>query len=61
LIEVLEKGGGKVKVRDLEAALSKVLKGSKDQEAIVDYAIADTFLESETGWTFDGKVVAIEE
>lgn len=47
-----------IKVRDLGDALLKVLKGNPQRKAIVAHATDSDFLENETSWEFNGKVVS---
>lgn len=54
-------GNGPVKLVNLEAKLTKVLKGNKQAAAIIELATSKAFLKKEKGWTFDGKIIDAEE
>lgn len=60
LLEALEEKGGKIKVADLESAVSRKLKGNKKKDDILDRVIEDEFLELENGWTYKNGAVALD-
>lgn len=44
---------------ELEDALEAVLKGKKGAGAVVDLASSKKFLQTEQGWSFDGKIATL--
>jgi hypothetical protein len=60
LLEALEEKGGKIKVADLESAVSRKLKGNKQKDDILDRVIEDEFLELENGWSYKNGAVALD-
>lgn len=52
---------GAVDVDDLEAKLTKMLKGNKQAAGIIDLATSPKFLKREQGWSFDAKKGVLEK